>query len=386
MEKLIDERGNTHSLTMQLGKDGQGTLYATKNPTVVIRDSQDREGDRLLYDDVKLLPLSEVDNILLPDCCLRKPSVGYSLNIPEGFAPLSNIMSSDKNNESLYLKTGGVKRRLGLLVNLAKILAELHGLAVMYASMSPNRVFISNDNSSNLVYLLYSVKMSCFMSFKVDDDGDPYMAPEAKSGKGACLAGDVYAYAALARDLLTDYETRPIITDGISALFRQAFGSADKRPTIMDFYTLFTKTSDCLLTCQKCGTGFLSDAPKCPACSAAPPKMMEACIYDIISETRVDRGVKILEFAPGRQCFWNYHTESALLCETPKPAIDCAFNISADKKLHFIFKNLMDKPITLNEKTVAPGQSGAVALPAKKILISYKLCANTERFIEMAMK
>ena len=386
MEPVVDARGNKHYITEKIASDGQGVLYSTKNSDIVVRDAQGRNGDLKRYEYAKILPLSEIENLLLPIDYLEAPHVGYVLNIPEGYIPLSSIFSAGNDNAAdFYAKTGGFKRRLGILSEIAKVLIRLHALPIMYGSMAPSRIFITSRAAGTDACLLYSVKMDFSMGFVEEMDADPYIAPEARRGQGGTIASDSYSFAALAYELLTMQGTLNVLPVEFKEIFDRSQLEPLDRPKIVEFYRLFLRQLDMLLSCKKCQADFYYDAEACPKCGSPPPKMLKATIYDQVAESVIDRGFKILEFAANRQCFWNYHTDNVLLDDALEPRIDCVLNISGDRKLHLIFKNLMDKDISINDKTVHAGQGTVVALPCELISIKFKLYSATQRCIDVVM-
>ena len=378
MEPMVDEKGNKHYITESLGKDGQGTLYATKNSDIILRvaDKENEQSNFLLLPFIGESLNSE--DLLLPLDILVEPNIGHVINIPEGFAPISTL----KN-------TTGLKRRLGILSELSKILIKLHSIPVMYGSMSPLRVFISPQAASNQVRLLFSSKMNFSMSFAEEKDDDTYISPEAAKGSGSTLASDSYTFGALAYNILIfgidPQQIASILTPELEQLFERAKGEPAERPKIAEFYKGFLQQLDLMLTCKKCHFDFLYYAESCPSCAAPLPKMLKASIYDKIGNTTVPCGQKILEFATNRQCFYSYHTDNVLLDDKIEPRIDCVLKISGDRKLNMIFKNLMDKEIIINDKPVTKGQATVVPLPSEVINISFKLYSATERCIDMVM-
>jgi serine/threonine protein kinase len=250
--------------------------------------------------------------------------------------------------------------------------------------LSPNRVFISAKNNS--VILLASVQMSGMMSFANERGGDEYSAPEAGNGRRT-MQSDIYALGAFAYDFLTlNGELIPTDMPELLEMLKLSRAyNADKRPKIIELYRCFLQQLDILLSCKTCKNDFVYTAKSCPDCDTPLPKMFKARLYDKAAELQIDRGTKVIEFAATRQCFWNYHTDNVLLRDSVEPRIDCALNISADKKLRFIFKNLMEKEIEINGNPVAPGAASIVALPVEQIQIAFKLHTSTTRHIDMVM-
>jgi len=387
MKPMHDESGNAHYITTKIGEDGQGLLYQTKNEGIILRDATGKDHDRLRYDDVKLLPVSEIKELILPGLYLRKPNVGYLMTVPADFVPLTRIIATDEDTAAFYKKTGGLKRRLSLLVEISRVLHKLHSLPCMYGGMSADRVFVSKDSDNNDARLLYSVKMTGFMPLAEENDTDPYIAGEARRGQGD-IQSDAFAFGSLAYDLLTMKDTHSL-PDGmgevVKLLDRAKSAEAANRPKIIELFRAFLSQLDVLLTCQNCKYDFYYTANACPACKSKPPKMLRATIYDQVNQTRINRGFKIFEFSTNAQSFWCRHTDMVLLGDDAKSRIDCMVSLSGDKKLFFVLKNQMEKEISVNNKPLAPGQATAVPLPAKSIRISFDIYSSTRRYIDMVM-
>jgi len=383
METMTDEKGNIHSLKKLIGEDGQGKLYNTGNKGIILRDAREHENDRTIYNDVKLLPLEDITNIILPGHHLLE--TGYVVTIPEGYSPLTGIMPADEEDATkFYVETGGLKRRLAVLTELAKTLIKLHSLPCMYGSISPARIFISNEERG--VFLLYSVKMTSTMPLTRDGDDEPYTAPEARAGL-ASLLSDVFSFGALAQDLLTHKGICPLpdTMDELTSLLGQAQSmTLAERPKLVHIYRLLCRQLDSLLTCQGCGADYHYTAPACPFCEGKPTKAIKATIYDQINETRIDRGVKIFEFSTTRQALFNHHTDLSLFGDEIEPRIECLINIS-DKKLHFILKNIMSKDIVVNDEVLPHEHAMAVPLPVPIIRVEFKLFATTTRKIDLVI-
>ena len=384
MQSIMDEKGNRHFITGKIGTDGQGILYATKNKDIILRDAEGRVEHAQRYDNAKLLPLSEIENLLLPMDCLKEPNIGYTLNIPNNFAPLSTIMNPG-GKPDFYIKTGGFKRRLEILTNISKILIKLHSLPCIYGSMSPNRIFISSKVINGEAFLLYSVKIDFIMNFAQEKDSDTYIAPEASRGRGGGFSSDSFAFGALSGDLLTMDGAYDIVDPKIKELLKKSQSEPSKRPKMSEFYKTFFYSLDSLVSCKKCHNTFFYKTKLCPNCQNPVPKLIKAVIYDKVGESNIERAVKILEIATHRQCFFNYHTDIVLLDDDIVPRIDCMLNVSADRKLNLIFKNLMDKEISVNDKSITPSQATLVPLKGKMIRIKFKLYSKIERHIDMVM-
>ena len=379
MKQVTDDKGYKYSVKEEIGSDGQGKLYSTNNANVIIREA---EGvDPKEYDNVKVLPISNIKKLILPDNYIGNS--GYVLKIPESFVPLSNLMKHGAKDD-FYISTGGLKRRLDILAGIAQVLNELHAIPVMYGSMAPCRIFIDSDVSHNDAYLLYSKKMDFSMSFREETDEDPYISPEAKKGMGSTLACDSYTFAALASDLLTNYNTQ-IISPALNELLNKAGREPGQRPAMLELHKTLLKELDLLIKCKKCMQDFYFETAKCPICKAELPRLIKASIYDESEGKILDRGTKVWEFAVGIQSLYNYHTDNVLTGDTIESRIDCAINVSRDRKVSFIIKNLMEKEIFVNKKPLPTRQATLIQLPCESIDISYPLFSSVKRCINLVM-
>ena len=390
MESLIDENGNAHYIGSQIASDGQGTLYRTKGEGILVCDANARIEHRQKYIDARLLPLESIDNIIMPSVYLREPAVGYVILTPKDFSPLSELMNSGQDKQEFFTRTGGLKRRVLLMAELAKTLHILHSLPCMYGSISPHRVYIPSDTDKTGLFLLYSINMSATMPFSFKEDTDGYTAPESKKGM-ATIRSDVYSFGKLAYDLLTLEGAFSDVLDnseGMADLLALAVSDDPyKRPMMPDLYKNLLQLRDLLVSCQACRRDFVCVGKLCPYCNKRLPKILKAKIHDKVINRKIDRGHRVFELIPGvQQCFWNYHTEHVLFRDSVEPSIGCMAGITSSKKLRFIIKNMMQKKLKVNEKVLTPGQTTAIPLPCDSINISFPLHTLVYRHIEMVIE
>ena len=390
MKSFIDENGNKYYAKEQLASDEQGELYLTRGEGVVVCYAYSSEEDRQRYIDAKLLPLESVENIIMPSVFLKEPTVGYVMLLPKDFSPLSDLLNPKENKQEFYAKTGGLKRRLLLMAELAKTFHILHSLPCMYGRLSPHRVFIPNDNDKTEIFLLYSTNMTSTMPFSSETETNGYTAPESKNGM-ATIRSDVYSFSKLVYDVLTLNGAFCDIVNNSSQLAdmlaRSASEDPNSRPMMPDIYKSLLQLSDMLVSCQNCRRDFVYVGKRCPFCKKRLAKMLKAKIFDMVEDRKIERGNKIFELTPGvQQCFWNYHTEYVLFRDSIEPGIGCMAGISSSKKLRFIIKNLMQKDLIVNEKKLAPAETTAIPLPVGSINISFPLHSLVYRHIEMVIE
>lgn len=342
MENFIDEKEKIHYTKTLLGKDNQGSLYTTANSTIVLRNSSGRDIDKKIYPEISFMPLDEIKNIILPMCFLKEPAIGYVMEIPDNFVPLT---------EENYAETE-VKYRLKILMNLAKILNKLHQIPVMYGSISPLRILIPEDEIGTEVYLLYSTGISCTVNLNTSENTDPYIAPETN----ADILSDAYVFCKLAQDLLTDKEVFVAPPD-VEAVIEKALKSSPlERPRMSEIHETLKRAIEESVNCAKCNWLYHYEEKACPKCNVLRSKIIKAQIYDRISHTNIPKFTEIFDLDTESKFFFNYHIKDKHEKEN-EPFIVFAFNVTKGKKPRFVFKNVSDREIEINSKVVIPGQA-----------------------------
>lgn len=235
-ERWQDEWGNVHILTEELAKGGQGVVYKTTDPDIVIKfalqnggtvdDEQSVKQQNAVYERIRLFPIPRGINIALPLARI-KGRAGYVmrlLNDMESFGQFgfmfvhypklegAKIPKYCGNDVELaerlvyYQKTGGLRRRLNALAAAAGILGRLHSAGFVYGDVSQNNIYISKDLTCDAVWFLDADNIR----YAGHSDGPiwtpMYGAPEIVTGRGQCTwMSDVYAFAVMAYWMLTTY-------------------------------------------------------------------------------------------------------------------------------------------------------------------------------------
>lgn len=214
-----DERGTQYELGNKLAKGGEGLVlriagYERQLVKVSLWPDADERTQRWRrrIETVQRMPILEHRlPIVMPQALIVKPRAGYVMELMDGLIPLEKLLEQAHeafcNQEGLtgYVASGGLGRRLRLLARLARVLAQLHGLAIAHGDLSPRNVFVSNSPEHSQVWLI-----DCdSLSYAVRDSSlklctQYYGAPEIMRGDaGISTFTDIWSFAVMAFELLT---------------------------------------------------------------------------------------------------------------------------------------------------------------------------------------
>ena len=214
-----DERGTQYELGNKLAEGGEGlVLGITGYERGLVKVSRWPDADertqhwRRRIEAVQRMPILENQlPIVMPQTLIVKPRAGYVMELMEGLIPLEELLKQAHeafcNQEGLagYVASGGLGRRLRLLARLARVLAQLHGLAIAHGDLSPRNVFVSGSPEHSQVWLIdcdslsYAVRNSSLQLCTQD-----YGAPEIiRRDAGISTFTDIWSFAVMAFQLLT---------------------------------------------------------------------------------------------------------------------------------------------------------------------------------------
>lgn len=316
---LEDVRGAKYPLKKELSRGGQGVVYTTELPNVLIKGFTNKDEtakqrwrahiDWLIRQDLADLKLAR------PLVLIKAPRMAYAMELMDGLIPLTDLLNnfikasdnvSDENPSphiQNYLDQGGVRRRIRILCQLARTLNQLHSRGMLYGDLSPDNIFVSNDPSHAETWLIDcdNIKFDCHSGLTVHTPD--YGAPEVVRGE-AMLSSltDCWSFAVVAYQLLThnhplkgemidDGEPEledealqgqhPWINDAyepdnecfknlplhlldnskLPCLFQQTFGPGKqtpvKRPTMAEWLEALTEVDEHLIACKECGGHFI---------------------------------------------------------------------------------------------------------------------------------
>ena len=216
---VMDEADNLHRLTKELSRGGQGVVYRTSIPDIVVKvDLTSDENANERYMDLRLLPIPQGIHITLPIMPLKNEK-GYVMRLlddMESFAVSFSKRSEDEvapyrtewlddieagtPNAILFsslVANGGLRRLFKAYMQAAAILSALHSAGLVYCDFSINNVFVSSDKNYCNVWLIDADNV-CFsdQAAKCHWHTPVVAAPEVCSmQKGDSFASDVFAFA-----------------------------------------------------------------------------------------------------------------------------------------------------------------------------------------------
>ena len=358
---VIDEDGNKHFLEKEIGRGGQGIVWKTSDPNILVKmkvnrstgepvvDEKEYDKYKDELDEVRILNIPDYIHIAKPVSMLLKPYCGYVMRFLSGMKSIKHWIRSfdepDMNPIMFYYKTGGLRHRLELLTNIAEIFTKLFSHSAVYADLSPNNVFASENLESSEVWLIDADNMRYRYDMEKEISTEGYTAPEVVKGNINTLESDAYSFAILAHEILTlnspfngemvlnseaswddDEEDayvlaekgelpwiedpeddsnrchtgipgRIVFTETIRRLFEETFSEEGRhnplsRPKMRDWYTALKQAQDFTVECKYCKSTFLMTKAdsKCPFCKSGREKDREKVIFSqIIDEYMVDQ-------------------------------------------------------------------------------------------------
>ena len=218
IEKVQAANGNVIFLDSILGQGGQGMVcrssdrnlavkFLTNNGKVVINDKIYESFKEKVYD-ISIMRLDEDIHVCKPEVMLEKPFCGYVMLLLNGLEPIKNLIytpSTDNISMQQFLsETGGLKKRLEVLLELSRTLARLHSKGIVYCDISPNNVFFAKGNNFSNVWLIDCDNLKFTNESKKGIFTPGYGAPEILNKiTDNTIFSDCYSFAVLAFRVLT---------------------------------------------------------------------------------------------------------------------------------------------------------------------------------------
>lgn len=223
-ESYVDSYGRTHTLTKMLNCGGQGVVYRTDEPNVLVKLEWNPETQEIIMDsagnvkfeDIRLLPIFPKTNITVPQSVLKE-AAGYTMKLLDDMTEFSEAFSGNNvkyevndwlkgfeefNPELMdlfgrYIATGGLKKRLESYLEVACILGKLHASGLVYCDVSDKNMFVSEKNNRSVVWLIDCDNLD-YMKNTAKKGGwrtPGFGAPEVIKGKGNTMYSDCFSFS-----------------------------------------------------------------------------------------------------------------------------------------------------------------------------------------------
>lgn len=330
LKTVKDEFDNVYQLVEPIGEGGQGTVWRTNLPNILIKISNEFGDENELKGRIK--QINRIKRTIPEDFKISKPKalldlknrVGYVMEMMDGLQPLSQLIESIYDAERKlstkdYLATGGLYRRLMILADLSATLARLHALGLSYGDLSPANIFISTSVEYHQVWLIDVDNISYHeIGYGKAFYTQGYASPEIiREESGTNISTDCWSFAVIALEVLahlhpyyagyaivdeepeivqpladkgeypwvfdakddsnhTDdgFPLPQMINPSLMNLFERCFGESRiydttyVRPSMSEWHEELNRTCNLILQCPSCQGTFLSIEKEinCPFC------------------------------------------------------------------------------------------------------------------------
>lgn len=212
-----DTQGVEYELGERIGAGGQGVVFRTQYPGVLLKLSRHPLAEPRVQSWfshvcwVARQPLEGL-HIASPVALIEgKHNPGYVMELMDGLEPIGEMLEQsmqavqEGKGLDVYKASGGIARRVRLLAQLARILADLHGRGLVYGDLSPANVFVSKSIEHNEVWLIDSDNISVTSREGGQKIWSPqFGAPEIVRGtSGINSLTDSWSFGVLAFELIS---------------------------------------------------------------------------------------------------------------------------------------------------------------------------------------
>ena len=318
---IVDNHKVSYEVLGKIGEGSQGVTFLLKDKTHIAKLFKGEINATELKSKINFLITRDLDKryYAVPLQEIVSPRCGYISEFASGMIPLTILKSPGKGEEfsEWYVKTGGLLKRYGVLIKLAMAIRTLHAKGLIYCDLSPNNVFISDDERKHNVFLIDMDNLRYKTSIVHNIYTPFYGAPEViKNFAPNTPMSDCYSFAVIAYELLamnhpligdmvtdgepemeekavrgelpwvedskddsnqrsTGFPSNFFITSPIQKLFHRTFeeGLTDpmKRPSIGEWVDALNDGLNELLFCKKCNTYYpYRNNLHCPFCKLSP--------------------------------------------------------------------------------------------------------------------
>ena len=246
LERCVDSYGRVHALAGEISRGGQGAVFRTGTPNVVVKFELrgDENGpidspkylvsanENAKYMELRFLPIPKSAHVTMPLATLQKYG-GYVMQMMSDMLSFQQSFDefgrkgedrmkietpftrrADAKTDGFfsdYISTGGERRRLEAYMKSAALLAQLHSRGLVYCDYSQNNVFISKNmdhcnvwliDADNLAYESRTVSGALFTPglaapevFLFWNELGKNVPLDDCTGRGNSFASDAYTFA-----------------------------------------------------------------------------------------------------------------------------------------------------------------------------------------------
>ena len=322
------ESASIFELEECIGEGGQGAVYKTQRPNLLVKlscaskasfnpnDAYRRYRNfrsRIDLPNNLAKPLSEIKPIEKGG----KVFYGYVMELMDDMVPLSSLHCKKNEKFELYLeRLGGIRRIYILLRKLAEILDQIHAAGYCYGDLNPNNIFVSSNTEYSEVQLIDCDNMTIAADFKESITFRGFSAPEiVREHKSNTPLSDTWSFAVVAffalrqelpfhGKLVTDAATMEISaiekkedesdlpfiddqnednagktsifrdvmeTEMLQSLFKRTFSGEKSfltRPALFEWIEALRESEMMFIKCKNCGKHYIKVGKKqeCPFC------------------------------------------------------------------------------------------------------------------------
>lgn len=332
---VVDQLGARYALGRELGRGGQGAVFAVPRRKLAVKLIFDRSPSRRerLRDELTLVKRLNLRDLPLaaPLEMLRAPDLGYVMELITGMQPLVTLAQPPEGYSGdrlldWYQRGGGLRRRLRVLARAAAALTALHGRGLVYGDPSPHNLFVSTATDAEEIRLIDADNLRYVSAAQKNPIYTPgFGAPEILAGRsGANTLTDAHALAVMAFQTLTlahplcgdlvsegppeleeqalagrlpwiehptDVRNRSrsglprevVLPERLMDLCHECFeaGLSDalRRPGVSRWVERLHAAADATLICTSCGWSYYVKESSCPRCDAPRPTLAVARIH-----------------------------------------------------------------------------------------------------------
>ncbi len=208
MKMVIGENsGAEYKLLKEIGRGAQGRVFSIEREKYVVKilGKKSSKNAQLLKKKISYIRTRNIKDlpISMPLEQIKGDYLGYIMEMASDMIPLENLIRPS-SNENWWIETGGLKKRLRVLMRLSNVLAELHSRGLVYGDLSPKNIFVSKSIDFAEVYLIDvdNITHQSKVGHAVYTPG--YGAPEIIKGvSGADTYTDAFSFSVIAYQLLT---------------------------------------------------------------------------------------------------------------------------------------------------------------------------------------